>query len=284
MAKSATRLYAIIARNKPVGVVLRRGPSRQVQLLKWDLKTDTLLPGQWFKGRVYERRCDLSPNGEYLIYFAANYKPPFATWTAISKVPFFSALALWPKGDAWGGGGLFDADNKGITLNHRSAEMELAEAFSLPQNFRVRPHGERSGWGEDDPIVSHRLIRDGWSLDAKGKEKENKFGSKVWIEFVDPRVWVKKSNLNSVQINLELHGIKESQGPWYVQKLKYHKNGECLDLGCCDWADLSEKGTVYFSQEGLLRKRLLNGQTQTICDLSDNTFEAIVPPEDVTKW
>jgi len=162
MAESSTRLYAFLAREKSTGIVLRRGPSRQVQLLKWDLASDKLTPGQWFKGRVYERRCDLSPDGEYLIYFAATYKPPYHTWTAISKAPFFSALALWPKGDAWGGGGLFEADSKGITLNHRSSEMRLAEGFSLPSNFRVRPHGKDSGGGEDEPILSDRYIRDGW--------------------------------------------------------------------------------------------------------------------------
>lgn len=64
--------------------------------------------GQWFKGRIYERRCDLSPSGEKLIYFAAKYRSPLYTWTAVSRPPFLTALLLWPKGDAWGGGGLFN--------------------------------------------------------------------------------------------------------------------------------------------------------------------------------
>lgn len=102
MAESTARLYAIWARKAPIGVIFRRGPSKQVQMLKWDIENDELIPGQWFKGRVYERRCDLSPNGQYLIYFAANYKPPYGTWTAISHPPFFTALALWPKGDCSG--------------------------------------------------------------------------------------------------------------------------------------------------------------------------------------
>ena len=114
---STTRLFALIARRAEVGIIFRRGPSKQVLLVRWDLATDSFEAGQWLKGRVYERRCDLSPNGDRLIYFAASYGGPLRTWTAVSRPPYFTALALWPKGDAWGGGGLFQDENK-ILLNH----------------------------------------------------------------------------------------------------------------------------------------------------------------------
>jgi hypothetical protein len=56
-----TRIQFIVARRAPVAVVFRRGPTRQVEVLTWDLTTDELTAGQWLKGRIYERRCDLSP-------------------------------------------------------------------------------------------------------------------------------------------------------------------------------------------------------------------------------
>jgi hypothetical protein len=58
------RIYAIVAREADVAVVFRRGPSRQVRLLRWNLRTDEIEAGQWFKGRIYERRCDLAPMGK----------------------------------------------------------------------------------------------------------------------------------------------------------------------------------------------------------------------------
>src|SRR5438874_12985200 len=73
---SPARLWALLARREPVGVIFRRGPSKQVMLIKWNTQQDSFELGQWFKGRVYERRCDLSPNGELIIYFAAKQKPP----------------------------------------------------------------------------------------------------------------------------------------------------------------------------------------------------------------
>jgi hypothetical protein len=35
---------------------------------------------------------------------------PFSTWTAISKPPYFTALAVWPSTGTWTGGGYFGGD------------------------------------------------------------------------------------------------------------------------------------------------------------------------------
>lgn len=285
MPKSSTRLYCLLARKAPVAVIFRRGPSKAVQLLKWDLSTDELTEGQWFKGRVYERRCDLSPDGKYLIYFAANHKPPYGTWTAISRPPYFTALALWPKGDCWGGGGLFDANEKGITLNHPSHQMSLAPDFKLPANFKVRPHGDHSGGGEDNPIMSHRLERDGWKKIEEGKYKENKYGAeKLWFEFTEPQIWEKCSSDGESKIHFELNGIKESDGPWYVHHLKHYIGDQCLDVGRCDWADINEEGVVYYSLGGELRKRLVDGSDSIIADLSDHQFSSVAASPEARHW
>ena len=68
------RIHAILAREAPKAVVFRRGPSGQVCTLGWDMETDTFTMGQWLKGRIYEYRSDLSPDGELLVYFAADFR------------------------------------------------------------------------------------------------------------------------------------------------------------------------------------------------------------------
>ena len=71
--KSPARLHAILARRGPNAVVFRRGPSDKVAVIGWNRSNDTFTLGQWFRGRIYPLRSDLSPKGEYLIYFAAKY-------------------------------------------------------------------------------------------------------------------------------------------------------------------------------------------------------------------
>jgi len=67
------RIHAILARRGSRAVVFRRGPSDKFAVIGWDRKNDTFTLGQWLRGMIYPRRSDLSPDGEYLIYFAAKY-------------------------------------------------------------------------------------------------------------------------------------------------------------------------------------------------------------------
>src|ERR1700742_4479685 len=102
MPKFPARIHVLLASEARVGVVIRRGPSKQVCTVLWDRKTDEVKGGQWMKGRIYERRCDISPDGKHLIYFAMNGKwgsESKGSWTAISRAPYLKALGFFPKGD-----------------------------------------------------------------------------------------------------------------------------------------------------------------------------------------
>ena len=112
------RLFIIPARDRPMALILRRGPAAWYHLIRWDTTKDTFEHGAWFRGRIYEERCDLSPDGELFLYFAlqgrrwqTTYK---GAWTAISRVPWLHALTLWPQGHTWGGGGCFVSNRKAV--------------------------------------------------------------------------------------------------------------------------------------------------------------------------
>lgn len=105
-----------MARERPVALILRRGPSNWYHLILWSTRDDAFEHGAWFKGRIYEQRCDLSPDGSLLVTFAlqgsrwgTSYR---GTWTAVSRPPWLHALVLWPHGDTWGGGGRFIGPRK----------------------------------------------------------------------------------------------------------------------------------------------------------------------------
>src|SRR5256885_2610900 len=159
------RLSVLLAREAPRALILRRGPSKWVEVIAWDTQRDTFEHGAWFHGRIYERRTDLSPDGTKLIYFVNKFTSKTVedeeytyAWTAVSKVPYLTALALWPKGNCWWGGGLFQ-DNYTVFLNHRPSEA--APHPRHPPN-RLRVISNPDAAGEDDPLYSQRLTRDGW--------------------------------------------------------------------------------------------------------------------------
>lgn len=289
----STRIYAILAREAPVAVIFRRGPSRHVQILHWQTDTDFIEEGQWFKGRIYERRCDLSPSGRKLIYFAANYKTPYASWTAISKPPYLTAIAMWPKGDGWGGGGLFQKE-KEILLNHRPEEMALTEESNLPEWVKVTPYGERPGWGEDEPIIFERLLRDGWQLISRGAIRKQKFGAPVWIVLDPPEKWYRVNPIAKSKLSLQMSitGIHEKDGPWYVVEYQVltGENKRKFKIGRADWADWCHSGDLLYSKDGrlyrvkLIQKEILEEREKIIADFSLNTFKKVTSPDYARIW
>lgn len=284
----STRLYVLLAREAPLAIVLRRGPSKHVLALSWDTERYEFRLGQWFKGRIYERRCDLSPSGEKLIYFAAKYRAPLFTWTAVSRPPFLTALAMWPKGDAWGGGGLF-TNERTIGLNHRKEQMGLAEGFNLPKSMHVEPCGAHSGRGEDDPIWSMRLVRDGWMMKQAPGGWENRKNSRIWHEFSSPWIWTK--SCEPWTLEMSIFGISERDGPWYV--IEHRVIGQtgrtAICLGRSDWADWSQSGELLFAREGRLYRVNMNDQTSLgnpgeLLDLRDMRFESVSAPHEAALW
>lgn len=115
------RLSLVFASESPVVVILRRGPTRWVEVIKWRTDIDSFEHGHWLHGRIYGERCGLSPNGRLFVYFAMKYgrvnteQGYEQTFTAVSRPPFLTALAMWPQGDTWGGGGRF-IDNSTLRL------------------------------------------------------------------------------------------------------------------------------------------------------------------------
>lgn len=275
------RLYAILARESSRAVVFRRGPSKQVLLIAWDTSTDTFDEGQWLKGRIYERRCDLSPNGDLLAYFAGNQKPPYRTWTAISRPPYLTALALWPKGDGWGGGGQFPSATE-LLLNHRPNEMELAHGFSTPARLTIRPFRFRSGWGEDDPIWSARLARDGWIRTSEGRVSKRDFKAKVVWSFDPPLIWEKRRDPYTLQ--MKILGIHERDGAWYVcnHDVIDRVSGRIVPLGRTDWADWDRSGDLVFARDGCLYRGVEN--PTLIVDLNDRKFREVKAPPELLRW
>lgn len=287
------RLSAILARHSPIAVIFRRGPSKSVLLTRWDTSNDSFEYGQWLKGRIYERRCDLSPDGDLLLYFAANHKPPYGSWSAISRPPFLTALVMWPKGDTYGGGGHFVSQHR-IALNHRDYEMSPAPGFQVPKSLRVEHLGERPGCGEDDPTWYKRLQRDGWKLVSWPSRTKDEFGSRVIWEPDPPIRWEKSNPKWPEQYSLEMAimGIGERDGPWYmIEHSVIRSDGHNDRIGRSDWADWSHAGDLLFAMDGALyRARCSKGtllpleEATKVADFANLKFENRKAPYGDGEW
>lgn len=228
-----------------------------------------------------------------LLYFAANWRRPYQSWTAISRPPYLTALALWPKGDGWGGGGHFFSRSR-IMLNHREREMALAEGFSFPKWLTVGPFGDCSGWGEDEPVWFARLQRAGWRLTCYPTGTKDEFGAKVALEYDPPITWQKMHPLQPELYTLQMSilGIHKRNGAWWlVEHAVLGKKGHAEKIGRSEWADWSSEGDLLFTQSGCLyRLRCIGGvlgpieTSEMLADFSGLEFEGKESPEEARLW
>jgi len=284
----ATRLWGVVARKAPRVVIFRRGPTRQVLLISWHTDTHEFFAGQWLKARVFERRSDLSPSGEKLIYFASDYGRDMQTWTAVSRPPYFTAIALWPKGDSWGGGGLFATERR-IELNHPAHQRKLAPGFRIPKTIEVQLLGQIAGAGEDDPIDSYRMLRDGWEMRQPGKWEHRGRKSRVSYENVENEVWTRSRG--DWTLERRISGIFERQGPKYVieHRVLDVRGNITHDFGRSDWCDWSYSGEILLARDGRLwavSSSLPRGlaEPRELIDLRGLQFEQVIPPTAATLW
>ena len=107
------RIYCVTAAEAPIVAVFRRGPTNWSHVGQWDLARLRYEPGAWLRGRIFPRRCDLSPDGRFLSYFAHK---PSATWelgeayVAVSKLPWLTALHAFATCGTWTRGYFFTKD------------------------------------------------------------------------------------------------------------------------------------------------------------------------------
>jgi hypothetical protein len=281
------RLFMIFARKSPTAVIFRRGPSKWVQLVKWDTKTDAFEPGQWFNGRIYERRSDLSPDGSLLIYFAhkisgRSLKDTEYTyaWTAISRPPFLTALALWPKGDCWHGGGLFK-NGRVVLLNHKPAVAKTHKKHK-PHRLLVVPNPQAHG--EDDPIFSQRLERDGWQL--KDVWQVENPGYPKLFHTLQPEVREKANpgGTHVIQLTRSIECLDYSEN-FTVRNVNQFLPKNILRA---NWVDWDQQGRLVFARDGKIFAASIkdggNLAETLLIDLNSLRPKPLPPPEWATKW
>ncbi len=274
MARFAPRIHVLLASHAPIGLVIRRGPSKSVATILWDRRRDEFQLGQWFKGRIYERRSDLSPDGTYFLYFAMNGKwnsEARGSWSAISLAPFLKALAIFPKGDCWNGGGLWTGkttywlnDGYGHSVLRNTKLVRRAATYHPSEDFG----------GECLGVYYPRLMRDGWTIIQRlhvGKWKDNDI-----FEKSIGNGWVLRKIAHAEV------GAPIGKGCyWDEHALVHPSSGSVVACSDWEWADLDGKRLVWATGGRLLcagvKKDGLAEQTE-LYDFNEMAFTPIEAP------
>ncbi|MBZ0282652.1 MAG: hypothetical protein K8L97_18065 [Anaerolineae bacterium] len=270
------RLFGLLAREASIGVIIRRGqPKNWIQLIHWDTQKDVFKPGQWFHGRVYDERSDLSPDGKLWVYFAAKYTPQphrkqsYHHWTAVSKPPYFTALYFQPEVDTYSGGGSFINNN---TILYNSVSPS-AGAQSIPDTHLTMT------WGDIHflPASFYKNLEiHGW-VSADQDACVTTDNSPI-VQGKTPSVWQKQSGK-------------------YQLSLKYTRKGRVYSLrisgsdfgipSSVNWADFDQRGRLVLAREGKLFSASLKNDEliyHELADFNNHRPERMEAPDWAKKW
>jgi hypothetical protein len=272
--KFPARLHVLIARNAPNALVLRRGPATDVCTFLWNRRDDTITKGQWLRKRIYERRCDLAPDGKHWIYFTMDGRwdgEARGAWTAVARAPWLKALALLPKGDCWQGGGLF-LDNQHYWVNGGACHERRQHTREVSEDRQYTP----AAWygGECLTVYYNRLQRDGWILTSLQSKRHPQL--LTVFEKALPKGWTLQKICNS--------GVhrRQGKGVYWDEHALVSDEGEFIPFAEWEWADWVDGHLVYAESGCLYRRRLLTARLlhdpELIHDFNPYRFEERIAP------
>ena len=277
---SPCRLFVYLAKDAPLAAVLRRGPSDWARLSLWHTDTDVFEHGQWLKGRVYERRCDISADGSLFVAFVRQSggreagPPAKDTWVAVSRMPYFTALALWFAGGTYHTGAFFP-DAASLWLGY--LEETAPDVGSEPDWLSITPPRDiayinRSPEWTDRTVHFNRLLRDGWQV----MEKQD--GASLWEK--------RHSILQSSLIMLhQFESFTTYGGPYTVEYILREDSGLGHPIGLATWADWDQQGRLVVAREGRLwRWDAAAGSLQEIADFNPQTPDPQPAPHWARVW
>lgn len=284
MTPAQCRLAVLRARNAPVAVVLRRGPSKHTLVLRWDLTRHTFDEGHWFAGRLYPERCDLSPDGAWMVYFAAKFKGPIPTYTALSRPPWLTAHALWPELGTWSGGGVF-VDPHTLALNRVGGSLDSALDHALPAGLRLA-YRDASGPG---PTAPARGL--GWRVAALDPRRPREAPVRPSYPAKPPQRLVRDNpRVPGLLLEEIFWGCLHPGAPFAIRSHHLVFADPSLDraLGDVEWADWLDDGSLVFARRGALFLQQIQqlprdptfATARCLIDLAPRTFaRRRCPPE-----
>jgi hypothetical protein len=152
MTEHPARIHLLPAKASPVVCIIRRKPSKCFHIIKWNTSNDEFEHGSWFHGKLYPMRCDVSFDGQWMVYLAMGANGE--TWNGICNPPWLKTIWDAPNMGTWGGGGYWESEDKLLLTSWEPETVPPALPFQIAQN--------RSRYGGDPGVLFPRMERDGW--------------------------------------------------------------------------------------------------------------------------
>jgi hypothetical protein len=228
------------AAKAPVVVVIRRKPSKLFHVIRVDTVTGKYEQGAWFTGKLYPQRCDVSFDGEWLVYLAMGARGD--TWNGISRLPRLTTLSEGGNRGTWNGGGYWRSRDV-LCLNRWTAPPSAQLPFRTEQLTPL--HG-----GEDLSVLYPRMERDGWRRrgDNWGRNKAVVGAKKYTVVCEGDDGWERKLSPKHPALVMRYAGFL-AHG--YTFRFRVPAQPDLLD-DQVDWANYDSRGQLVVARQGIV--------------------------------
>jgi hypothetical protein len=252
MARRTARIHLLAARTQPVVIVIRRKPSKVFHVLRWNTRHDTIEAGSWFFGRLYEKRCDVSPAGDWMIYFASSqHRGGTTSWTGLAQPPWLRTVAHVPGTGTWMGGGFWrDARTLCVTAYPGWPAPALRDERMPRLPFAVQRHDWVRDAG-DLEVLTHRFDRDWTAVEAESAPRTTVASGGNWS--VRGVTWTWSRRPSARHPELRVRGPVDT-----ATGFEFLLPRSPALLADADWADYDALGQLVFARAGVLYRCTLD--------------------------
>jgi hypothetical protein len=254
------RIFLLPAKGASHVLIIRRKPSKLFHLIRWNTSTDQLEHGSWFRGKLYPNRCDVSFDGEWMVYLAMGSKGE--TWNGICRLPFLRTYAESENFGTWNGGGYW-RDKRTLLLNQWTPQKGTSPFKTMPLN--------REFGSEDLGVFYPRLQRDGWLRRGEnyGTNRQLKNTNKYMVACDGDDGWFNQPTPRHPLLSLRYIGYLE-HGYTFCYNLSDHPTIVDDQVTAACWDSL---GQLIVARQGTVARYTLDdlrrGKPTTLLDLND---------------
>lgn len=273
------RIFGIQATRAPIVAVIRRGPSKWMHVGRWDLDAPVYESGAWLRGTIYPQRSDLSPDGRWLAYFALKASADWelgATYIAISRLPWLTALAGWGTDGTWTRGVQFVEDRSvwevdepalgdlGPVRERFGLRLSRADAFAVER---------RRGWTESADTPPRQPV-DAW---------DERRGDRIVMEKPRPA----STDAERLTVRGTYAAIRELHGIRTDVRYELHAGDRVRHLEDVQWADWDARGRLLVATvDGRLQIRDVDGDGAVAWEVDEGASrpDPAPPPAQAKVW
>ena len=237
-----SRVHFLAAKSAPTIVVIQRKRAKLFHILTVDALTHEFQEGSWFGGKLYALRCDVSPDGKFMVYFAMGAGGQI--WNGVCRLPWLKCLVEAGQNDTWSGGGFFERDQALKTFGWDQ------EAFRILEEVPFTIERDLSNRSGDRGVLYAKLERDGFRRlgDSWGHDLPSR-GPGFQVPHEGDDGWGRKFSENHPELKLKYIGYL---GHGYKFQFSVDSNPDLLREA--EWANWDSVGNLWVARPGLIEK------------------------------